>query len=131
MTISADCKSLGMVFAISFIKKRFIMKKGIFVIITAMLLVSCGHDRHQENNVFDENWERHSSIFHEDSTLQEEPEKDATEKPQAVKTSSKATIHHTHKASDNMRGFDPASEDDMDDNGMSRYFENNDEEGWD
>ena len=32
---------------------------------------------------------------------------------------------------DKMRGFDPASEDDMDDNGMSRYMENNDEEGWD
>ena len=31
---------------------------------------------------------------------------------------------------DNMRGFDPASEDDMDDNGMSRYMENNDEDGW-
>ena len=31
---------------------------------------------------------------------------------------------------DNMRGFDPASEDDMDDNGMRRYRENNDEEGW-
>ncbi len=31
---------------------------------------------------------------------------------------------------DNMRGFDPASEDDMPDNGMSRYMENNDEEGW-
>ena len=27
-------------------------------------------------------------------------------------------------------GGDPASEDDMDDNGMSRYMENNDEEGW-
>ena len=32
---------------------------------------------------------------------------------------------------DNMRGFDPASEDDMDDNGMSRFMDNNDEEGWD
>ena len=32
---------------------------------------------------------------------------------------------------DNMRGFDPASEDDMDDNGMSRYMENNNDEGWD
>ena len=31
---------------------------------------------------------------------------------------------------DNMRGFDPASEDDMDDNGMSRYMENNDDKGW-
>ncbi len=35
------------------------------------------------------------------------------------------------KEYDNMRGFDPASEDDMDDNGMARYMENNDEEGWD
>lgn len=35
------------------------------------------------------------------------------------------------KKYDNMRGFDPASEDDMEDNGMSRYMENNDEEGWD
>ena len=28
-------------------------------------------------------------------------------------------------------GDDPASEDDMDDNGMSRYMETDDEEGWD
>ena len=35
-----------------------------------------------------------------------------------------------HHEPDNMRGVDPASEDDMDDNGMSRYMENNDEEGW-
>ena len=39
--------------------------------------------------------------------------------------------NHFQKEPDNMRGFDPASEDDMDDNGMSRYMENNDEEGWD
>jgi hypothetical protein len=32
---------------------------------------------------------------------------------------------------DDMRGFDPASENDMDDNGMGRYMENNDDEGWD
>lgn len=32
---------------------------------------------------------------------------------------------------DNMRGFEPTSEDDMDNNGMSRYMENNDDEGWD
>ena len=35
-----------------------------------------------------------------------------------------------HSKYDNMRGFDPPSEDDMDDNGMSRYMVNNDEEGW-
>ena len=38
--------------------------------------------------------------------------------------------HPPHEP-DNMRGFDPASEDDMDDNGMSRYMENNDDSGWD
>ena len=31
---------------------------------------------------------------------------------------------------DNMRGFDPVSEDDMDDHGLSRYMETDDEEGW-
>ncbi len=44
--------------------------------------------------------------------------------------SPKGKSHHFLKT-DNMRGFDPASEDDMEDNGMSRYMENNDEEGWD
>lgn len=31
---------------------------------------------------------------------------------------------------DNMRGFDPVFEDDFEDNGMTRYSENDDEEGW-
>ena len=41
--------------------------------------------------------------------------------------------HLPHHGSnfDNMRGFDPASEDDMDDNGMQRYFDANDDEAWD
>lgn len=38
---------------------------------------------------------------------------------------------HEDKELDNMRGFDPASEDDSHDNGMSRWSENNDERGWD
>lgn len=47
-----------------------------------------------------------------------------------VKSSSSTSSHH-HKSYDNMRGFDPASEDDTEDNGMRRYMESNDEEGWD
>lgn len=39
--------------------------------------------------------------------------------------------YHREKELDNMRGFDPASEDDMDDNGMQRYFDANDDEAWD
>ena len=52
-------------------------------------------------------------------------------KPSSVcSSSSSSSRSHKHRY-DNMRGFDPASEDDMEDNGMSRYMENNDEEGWD
>ena len=44
-------------------------------------------------------------------------------------SSTPITISPSHQ--DNMRGFDPASEDDMHDNGMTRYMEANDEEAWD
>lgn len=37
---------------------------------------------------------------------------------------------HKTEINDNMRGFDPTSEDDMDNNGLERYIENNDETGW-
>ena len=53
--------------------------------------------------------------------------------PSSPVKSSSSTSSHSHESSgyDNMRGFDPASEDDMEDNGMQRYMENYDEEGWD
>ena len=44
---------------------------------------------------------------------------------------SSSSSREDHYKPDNMRGFDPASEDDMYDNGMTRYMEVNDEEGWD
>lgn len=57
----------------------------------------------------------------------------AEEKKSVPVSSSSSSSSRSSRSSDydNMRGFDPASEDDMDDNGMSRYMENNDEEGWD
>ena len=70
----------------------------------------------------------------------DEEKKDASVSPasSSVSTSrstssygSSSSYSHGEKELDNMRGFDPASEDDMNDNGMSRYMENNDEEGWD
>ena len=63
------------------------------------------------------------------TTVQNESPK-IEEKP-SVPTSSSSSRTHKSSNYDNIRGFDPASEDDMDDNGMSRYMENNDEEGWD
>ena len=55
-----------------------------------------------------------------------------TDEKLSVPTSSSSSSR-SHKSNnyDNMRGFDSASEDDMNDNGMTRYMENNDEEGWD
>lgn len=60
----------------------------------------------------------------------------ATNKKASSATSSRSSETSSRSSSssrysDNMRGFDPASEDDMDDNGMSRYMENDDDEGWD
>ena len=49
-----------------------------------------------------------------------------------VSSSSPSSSRSSRSGSyDNMRGFDPASENDMDDNGMSRYMDNYDDEGWD
>ena len=67
-----------------------------------------------------------------DTTVTEEVKEQQEEvKVSPAPTSSASSRSHKSSSYDNMRGFDPASEDDMDDNGMSRYMENNDEEGWD
>jgi len=65
------------------------------------------------------------SIWEDDSVVIEKP---STTSRSTVSPSSRS---HSSGSYDNMRGFDPASEDDMDDNGMSRYMENDDDEGWD
>ena len=64
------------------------------------------------------------------TTVQNEAPKVERE-PSVSASSSPSSRSHESSSYDNMRGFDPASEDDMEDNGMSRYMENNDEEGWD
>ena len=60
-----------------------------------------------------------------------EPKNESPQSIQTVTPSSSSSSRRSYEESDNMRGFDPASEDDMDDNGMSRYMENTDDEGWD
>lgn len=56
------------------------------------------------------------------------PESSTTSLPSSGSSYSYSSSPSTQ--TDNMRGFDPAFEDDTEDNGMSRYMENNDEEGW-
>jgi hypothetical protein len=101
-----------------------------------LLLLSCGNKAKSDLPVTDveEGWGDRYQKELEDSldsekTLIDEAEKETVSSPASV--SSRSGSSRSHSSSDNMRGFDPASEDDMDDNGMRRFMENNDEEGWD
>jgi hypothetical protein len=103
------------------------MRQGI-ILLLFILLASCSNRKTptyqypQEPPTYIKNTEGEKS----DSAVSESP----SIAPVNPRAKSHSSIHK-EKDLDNMRGFDPASEDDMDDNGMSRYMENNDEEGWD
>ena len=92
-----------------------------------LILTVCGNkSRQTETIIYDDELSAEQSISDTVTTLvQTDVPKE--EKKQSVSYSRTSSRSH----SDNMRGFNPVSEDDMEDNGMSRYMENNDEEGWD
>ena len=102
-------------------------------VILMVTFISCGNkSRQAEPIIYDDQPEVELSDPDTiSSSVQDEGNKVEEKASSPVKSSSTASSH-SHKSSeyDNMRGFDPASEDDMEDNGMSRYMENNDEEGW-
>ncbi len=103
-------------------------------VILMVTFISCGNkSRQAEPIIYDDQPEVELSDPDTiSSSVQNEGNK-VEEIPSSSVKSSSSTSSRSHKSSeyDNMRGFDPASEDDMEDNGMSRYMENNDEEGWD
>ena len=67
-----------------------------------------------------------------DTSEQRDAPKVEEKKSAPVSSSSSSSSRSSRSGSyDNMRGFDPASENDMDDNGISRYMDNYDDEGWD
>ena len=81
------------------------MKKGLFVIIISSLLLLACESRTPKA--------RRAVMDYETGVVQRKPDK---------------VVHGKAKGAgdnDNMRGFDPASEDDLPDNGMSRYMEPN------
>ena len=108
------------------------MKSVFGLLVISLLLLSCGN-KSQETE----------PIIYDDNPIVEQVEPDTVattvqnesptieEKPSVPASSSSSSRTHKSSNYDNMRGFDPASEDDMDDNGMNRYMENDDEEGWD
>ena len=115
------------------------MKKGLPILLLALLLISCSESRKPHPSIVDN--DRVEELYDRtkaDSVCEEilEKAKEEVELENQSSINSVTSSSRPHSTSsrvkyDNMRGFDPASEDDMDDNGMSRYMENNDEEGWD
>ena len=124
------------------------MKNIVGILTLSLLLLSCQNKSRQEYEPTMIETESEESYQQPDTAVtpvQEEATK-TKEKPSAPVSSSPSSSSHSSSSSsydrsatkgrpprepDNMRGFDPASEDDMEDNGMSRYMENNDDSGWD
>lgn len=103
-------------------------------------MLSCGNKNKTQDDSLD--WEYLDSIHKVQEKKFEAEEKAAVENTKTQDPGKHSPVisssgggyssnDDNEKEYDNMRGFDPASEDDMEDNGMSRYMENNDEEGWD
>ena len=67
------------------------------------------------------------TISTRDSVVKEVPKQDMKMVFPASSSSSKRS---SYRPNDNMQRFDPPSEDDMDDNGMSRYMNAYDDEDW-
>ena len=107
------------------------MKKIVFALIALSVLTIACSDKKKSTDYYPA--EHSSHVIQEepvnpDTVLSQQPE----EKPIGTTDISSNRPHITNdKELDNMRGFDPASEDDMEGNGMQRYFDANDDEAWD
>ena len=111
--------------------------KHIPIILFVALLLSCGGQKKQREvkRSSVEVKEPHNTGLAQDTvqTAASAPKEDVKSAKEPV--SSSRAVRSSSKSydddDDNLHGFDPASEDDMEDNGMRRFMENNDEEGWD
>ena len=108
---------------------------GFFAFVAAILLSCNGRSHHptshDETNFGAVVWPTDSSNDKPSDSAATSETRPAGTNNRTPATSASASTQPAASETDNMRGFDPASEDDMDDNGMSRYMENNDDEGWD
>lgn len=104
--------------------------KYLTIFVLTMILYACGNKSQQNEAVFFDSQSVIEQSAPNTSTSSIQNEDTIVEEAKSMPASS---LSKTQKSdnNDNMRGFDPASEDDMDDNGMRRYMENDDDEGWD
>ncbi len=121
-----DMRDFGLLF--SCIRSNYYIIIGV-----ALLLLSCGNSRKNDvpidggHGIGIDTATVNEIKHYEDSVRTKESSNESTTSFAPSASSSREEYHKP----DNMRGFDPASEDDMDDNGMTRFMEVNDEEGWD
>lgn len=111
------------------------MKKVMTVMLVSscLVLLACGNkDKKTEPIIYEDQSDIEELLA---GTVANSAQIDASKEKEdsSTRVDSSSFSSHTSKSMkyDNMRGFDPASEDDMEDNGISRYMENNDDEGWD
>ena len=111
------------------------MKKLFSILFLTLLLLSCDNKKrytHSDVERFNKQWEeKHRQVENIKKDEGKDKMENVNHSPGSSSSSSSSSRSNSSSNNDNMRGFDPASEDDMDDNGMSRYMENYDEEGWD
>ena len=95
-----------------------------------LALSSCGHveQRSTESTIVDTTQAQVGGEAYQVGEEAQKVEAQPVAPSRPVKNATPSLRHDD--AEDNLRGFDPASEDDMLDNGMRRYMENDDEEGW-
>ena len=123
------------------------MKQVFIIIIAVSWLLSCGgnSETKEQDSLYQESTELSTESASTDTTEMRNYQPTSSESASVEPTESRSTSYPSRsyeadeeeedeerdEEKDGMRGFDPAFEDDMEDNGMSRYMENNDDEGWD
>ena len=109
-----------------------------YIFLQSALLANCTGRASEPapSDYVEDGWSERVEMVDTIATKEELVKEDPVEEKRVKKTRnpSRSSTYSSSRSNDdydNMRGFDPASEDDMDDNGMSRYMDNYDEEGWD
>lgn len=104
------------------------MKRSVGIFVILLLLVGCGKKK-EAVRFTPTILEGRESIV--DSVGEKEASSTPIQREGAPQERREGvTERQVEREYDNMRGFDPAWEDDMEDNGMRRFMENNDDEGW-
>ncbi len=104
------------------------MKRSLLLLLFILSVVACSNKKSQSDSYTIDNPPNNTVL--EPHKLDSVISDNSGSKSQNMQGSSYSNSR-TEKELDNMRSFDPASEDDMEDNGLQRYFDANDEESWD